>query len=88
MLEATAKFSHDTLLSTSQASPRFDILPVSLLEIRFSKNGVDLGRAFTLNPQLKSATFFPSVVLKNAEMLFNFGDQPWKFPPPKVGDFF
>ena len=49
---------------------------------------MDLGRAFTLNPQLKSATFFPSVVLKNAEMLFNFGDQPWKFPPPKVGDFF
>jgi hypothetical protein len=59
-------------------------------EIRFSKNGEDLGKAFTINPQLKSSAFFPAVVLKNAEMLFNFGDQPWKNPPPKVlsGSFF
>jgi ATP-dependent RNA helicase DDX1 len=53
-------------------------------EIRFSKNGVDLGRAFTINPQLKSSAFFPAVVLKNAEMLFNFGELPWKYPPPQV----
>lgn len=58
-------------------------LDLENLEIRFSKNGEDLGRAFAINPQLKSAAFFPAVVLKNAEMLFNFGDQPWKFPPPK-----
>jgi hypothetical protein len=56
-------------------------------EIRFSKNGEDLGRAFTINPQLKSSAFFPAVVLKNAEMLFNFGDLPWKYPPPQVWCF-
>ncbi|XP_046814576.1 ATP-dependent RNA helicase Ddx1 isoform X1 [Vespa crabro] len=50
--------------------------------IRFTKNGVDLGVAFTLNPQQKSQIFFPAVVLKNAEMSFNFGAQPFKYPPP------
>ncbi|KAI4475543.1 hypothetical protein M0802_015111, partial [Mischocyttarus mexicanus] len=46
------------------------------------KNGVNLGVAFTLNSQQKSQTFFPAVVLKNAEMSFNFGAQPFKYPPP------
>ena len=51
-------------------------------EIRFMKNGVDLGTAFTLNSQQKSMTFYPAVVLKNAEMAFNFGVKPFKHPPP------
>lgn len=51
-------------------------------EIRFTKNGVDLGQAFALNGQQKSLTFFPAVVLKNAEMAFNFGAQPFKHSPP------
>ncbi|XP_058801353.1 ATP-dependent RNA helicase Ddx1 isoform X2 [Phymastichus coffea] len=51
-------------------------------EIRFWKNGVDLGPAFTLTAQQKSQTFYPAVVLKNAEMSFNFGAQPFKYPPP------
>lgn len=51
-------------------------------EIKFSKNGVDLGVAFTLNAQQKSQTYYPAVVLKNAEMAFNFGAQPFKNPPP------
>ncbi|KAL6447461.1 hypothetical protein ACFW04_001566 [Cataglyphis niger] len=51
-------------------------------EIKFSKNGVDLGVAFTLNAQQKSQTYYPAVVLKNAEMAFNFGAQPFKYPPP------
>ncbi|XP_051168624.1 ATP-dependent RNA helicase Ddx1 [Leptopilina boulardi] len=51
-------------------------------EIRFMKNGVDLGPAFTLNSQQKSMTFFPAVVLKNAEMSFNFGAQPFRHSPP------
>lgn len=51
-------------------------------EIRFAKNGEDLGVAFNLNVQQKSQTFFPAVVLKNAEMSFNFGAQPFKYPPP------
>lgn len=51
-------------------------------EISFSKNGANLGIAFTLNAQQKSQTYYPSVVLKNAEMSFNFGAQPFKHPPP------
>ncbi|XP_015179542.1 PREDICTED: ATP-dependent RNA helicase Ddx1 [Polistes dominula] len=51
-------------------------------KISFTKNGVNLGVAFTLNSQQKSQTFFPAVVLKNAEMSFNFGAQPFKYPPP------
>jgi ATP-dependent RNA helicase DDX1 len=33
-------------------------------EIKFCKNGVDLGKAFTMPQQLKSAALFPAVVLK------------------------
>lgn len=51
-------------------------------EIRYWKNGQDLGPAFQLNAQQKSETFFPAVVLKNAEMQFNFGAQPFKHSPP------
>ncbi|EFN80062.1 ATP-dependent RNA helicase Ddx1 [Harpegnathos saltator] len=50
-------------------------------EIKFTKNGVDLGVAFTLNAQQKSQTYYPAVVLKNAEMSFNFGAQPFKHSP-------
>jgi ATP-dependent RNA helicase DDX1 len=39
-------------------------------EIKFSKNGVDLWKAFTV-PQLKSAAFFPAVVLKVSEVMLN-----------------
>ncbi|CAH0384139.1 unnamed protein product [Bemisia tabaci] len=50
--------------------------------IRFRKNGLDLGEAFKIPAQLNNRTFFPAVVLKNAEMSFNFGAQPFKFKPP------
>ncbi|KAG5330852.1 DDX1 helicase, partial [Acromyrmex heyeri] len=50
-------------------------------EIKFTKNGMDLGVAFILNAQQKSQTYYPAVVLKNAEMAFNFGAQPFKHPP-------
>nr|CAD7448799.1 unnamed protein product [Timema bartmani] len=50
-------------------------------EISFSKNGVHLGIAFTIPQQIKSSALFPAVVLKNAEMSFNFGAQPFKYPP-------
>ena len=33
------------------------------------------------SPSLKNKVFYPAVVLKNAEMLFNFGDSALKFPP-------
>lgn len=51
-------------------------------EVRFTKNGLDLGVAFVLTAQQKSQTYYPAVVLKNAEMSFNFGAQPFKHTPP------
>jgi len=56
-------------------------LDIDQLEVMFSKNGEDLGKAFSLENKFKGLPIFPAVVLKNAEMLFNFGDQPWKHPP-------
>lgn len=56
-------------------------LDLSKGEISFTKDGVNLGVAFHLNAQQKSQTFYPAVVLKNAEMSFNFGAQPFKYPP-------
>jgi ATP-dependent RNA helicase DDX1 len=40
-------------------------------EIKFSKNGDDLGQAFAIPQQLKSAAFFPAVVLKVNDIMFN-----------------
>ena len=60
-------------------------LDLDNMEIAFTLNGDDLGLAFSINRSQYKDNFFPSVVLKNAEMQFNFGDQPWKFAP--VEDF-
>jgi len=51
-------------------------------EITFMKNGANLGVAFKIPSQLLKDTFYPAVVLKNAEILFNFGDEAFKHPPP------
>lgn len=51
--------------------------------VSFTKNGNDLGEAFKIPPHLTGETFFPAVVLKNAEILFNFGDEPFRYPPPQ-----
>ncbi|KAK3085895.1 hypothetical protein FSP39_010136 [Pinctada imbricata] len=50
-------------------------------EIRWSKNGMDLGKAYDIPPHLKNEKFYAAVTLKNAEMQFNFGDQAFKHPP-------
>ena len=51
-------------------------------EIYYTKNDKDFGvPAFTIPKHQANQTFFPAVVLKNAEMQFNFGDQPWKLKP-------
>ncbi|XP_075984261.1 ATP-dependent RNA helicase Ddx1 [Anticarsia gemmatalis] len=50
-------------------------------EIRYTKNGEDLGVAFKLDPPRRAECYFPAVVLKNAEMSFNFGATPFKYPP-------
>ncbi|CAL8141912.1 unnamed protein product [Orchesella dallaii] len=51
-------------------------------EIRFLKNSSDLGVAFKIPVPLKNEVFYPAVVLKNAEILFNFGDEKFKYEPP------
>jgi ATP-dependent RNA helicase DDX1 len=47
-------------------------------EISYTKNGKNLGVAFRIQDQMKNETFFPAVVLKNAEMQFNFGETEFK----------
>lgn len=49
--------------------------------ISFSKNGESLGKAFDIGKRLQGSTFFAAVTLKNAEIKFNFGDTPFKYPP-------
>lgn len=56
-------------------------LDLENMEISYAKNGTDLGLAFAINRNHYSNAFFPAVVLKNAEMQFNFGDQEWKNEP-------
>lgn len=56
-------------------------LDLENMEISYTKNGSDLGLAFAINRYQYKDAFFPAVVLKNAEMQFNFGDQPWKNEP-------
>ncbi|XP_063839846.1 ATP-dependent RNA helicase Ddx1-like [Scylla paramamosain] len=56
-------------------------LDLDSMEMRYSKNGVDLGKAFTLRSEFKNAVFHPAVVLKNAEVTFNFGQKDFKHPP-------
>ena len=50
-------------------------LDLDNMEISYTKNGTDLGLAFAINRNQYKDAFFPSVVLKNAEMQFNFGDR-------------
>ncbi|EDV25940.1 uncharacterized protein TRIADDRAFT_24752 [Trichoplax adhaerens] len=59
------------------------MLDLDNYEIRFSKNGVDFGRAFEIPQKLRNSPFFAAVVLKNAEMQFNFGDDAFTFSPPQ-----
>lgn len=51
-------------------------------EIRFAKNGKDLGVAHCFPDHMKNETFYPAVVLKNAEMAFNFGASDFKHKSP------
>lgn len=52
-------------------------------KMKFTKNGVDLGVAFTVPKNMVQNGFFAAVVLKNAEMKFNFGETDFKYPPEK-----
>lgn len=49
--------------------------------VAFSKNGKHLGKAFDIPQWLHGESFYAAVVLKNAEMHFNFGSSEFKHPP-------
>ncbi|VDM42307.1 unnamed protein product [Toxocara canis] len=49
--------------------------------IAFSKNGKVLGKAFDIPQHIVNTPLFPAVVLKNAEVRFNYGDEPFKSLP-------
>merc|ERR1719419_1454896 len=51
--------------------------------IRWSKNGNTFGVAFDIPSSMQRQSFFAAVVLKNAEMEFNFGQKPFKHQPPE-----
>lgn len=59
------------------------IIDLDRFEISYLKNGQSLGVAFRIADNLKNETFYPSVVLKNAEILFNFGDTEFKHKAPQ-----
>ena len=51
-------------------------------QISFSKNGKEFGVAYTIDDSAtKGGPLYPAVVLKNAEMAFNFGATPFKHCP-------
>lgn len=58
------------------------LLDLERSEVSFLKNGLSLGTAFRINDNLRNETFYPAVVLKNAEIQFNFGDEPFKYNGP------
>ncbi|XP_033114325.1 ATP-dependent RNA helicase DDX1-like [Anneissia japonica] len=49
--------------------------------IYFSKNGVDLGLAYLIPGNMRNSVFYAAVVLKNAEMKFNFIQTKFKYQP-------
>lgn len=50
--------------------------------VRFTKNGRDLGEAFTLSEQTIKTVLFPAVCVKNAECAVHFQGKDFKFPVP------
>ncbi|XP_055594121.1 ATP-dependent RNA helicase Ddx1-like [Uranotaenia lowii] len=52
-------------------------------EISFTKNGNALGTAFKFDVNNLQGDFYPAVVLKNAEIAFNFGSTEFKYLIPE-----
>lgn len=72
------------LLLPSQSFTKGDtiscLIDLDANTIGFAKNGKRFANAFSIAADLKREVFYPAVVLKNAEMLFNFGAEPLKYP--------
>lgn len=52
--------------------------------VSFSKNGTDLGQAFTISESDKQAVMFPAVLLKDCGVTFQFGADRFQYPPPST----
>jgi len=50
--------------------------------LSYTKDGRSLGTAFTLRKEFHDQALYPAVVLKNAEMTFNFGGAAFAHSPP------
>lgn len=48
--------------------------------IKYTLNGVDLGKAFDIPQNLRKMPIYAAVTMKNAEMEFNFGSTAFKYP--------
>lgn len=53
--------------------------------LSFSKNGKDLGQAFSLPKH--AGPLYPTVCMRNAEVSVNFGSAPFAFPPRAADGF-
>jgi ATP-dependent RNA helicase DDX1 len=50
--------------------------------ISYMKNGISLGVAFELRASSKSSVMFPAILLKDSSVIVNFGQSPFRYPPP------
>jgi ATP-dependent RNA helicase DDX1 len=50
-------------------------------EVSYSRNGAQMGKAFDIPQEMVGSVFFPAVLLKNSELMVNFGEHPFKFAP-------
>jgi ATP-dependent RNA helicase DDX1 len=58
------------------------LLDLAAREMSFTKNGEPLGVAFSLAKLPAGQPLFPAVALKNAQLVLNFGEQPFRHEPP------
>ncbi|ELU11795.1 hypothetical protein CAPTEDRAFT_169026 [Capitella teleta] len=56
-------------------------IDLDTMTIKWSRNGVDYGKAFDISAHLRNSVFFPAICLKNAEVKFNFGASKFAYPP-------
>uniref|UniRef100_A0A5S6QP29 ATP-dependent RNA helicase n=1 Tax=Trichuris muris TaxID=70415 RepID=A0A5S6QP29_TRIMR len=58
------------------------LLDLEKMRVLFSRNGKLFPAAFAIPTKLRNAAFFPAVTLKNAEVKFNFGAEPFVHKAP------
>lgn len=57
------------------------LIDLDQMQIRYFKNGKDLGLAFDIPRQLQQNIFFAHVCIKSCDVHVNFGAQPFKLAP-------